>query len=199
MKQIKQCVFNKNDYSSDDGMLTSVWGPNMWHVLHTISFNYPVKPTNEDKKNYRDFIKSLQHVLPCRYCRDNLKKNIKTLHFNKSVMKNRDTFSRWIYKLHNHVNKMLGKKNTISFNEIRDRYEHFRSRCLTQSKRKHLQKGRKRRNKRSKIKQRGGRKLKEKGCTKSLYGVKSMSVINIVPRKKGVKTLKISPKCRFRR
>ena len=40
-------VFNKNHYNSGDGMLTYIWGPPMWHTLHTISFNYPVKPTKE--------------------------------------------------------------------------------------------------------------------------------------------------------
>ena len=55
-------------------MLTSVWGPSMWHYLHTMSFNYPVKPTPEEKKHYKEFILSLQHVLPCKYCRINLKK-----------------------------------------------------------------------------------------------------------------------------
>ena len=39
----------KKDYSSSEGMLTSVWGPSLWHTLHTISFNYPVKPTKEQK------------------------------------------------------------------------------------------------------------------------------------------------------
>jgi hypothetical protein len=29
--------------------MTSVWGSPMWHVLHTISFNYPIKPTKEQK------------------------------------------------------------------------------------------------------------------------------------------------------
>jgi len=29
-------------YNSDEGMLTKVWGPPLWHVLHTISFNYKV-------------------------------------------------------------------------------------------------------------------------------------------------------------
>ena len=47
--------FNDNDYNSGEGMLTSVWGPSMWHTLHTISFNYPVNPTEEDKKNYKIF------------------------------------------------------------------------------------------------------------------------------------------------
>lgn len=29
-------VYNKNDYKSGDGMLTSVWGPSLWHYLHTL-------------------------------------------------------------------------------------------------------------------------------------------------------------------
>ena len=31
-------------------MLTSVWGPGMWHYLHTMSFIYPTNPTKQDKK-----------------------------------------------------------------------------------------------------------------------------------------------------
>ena len=26
-------------------MLTAVWGPGMWFYLHTMSFNYPLNPT----------------------------------------------------------------------------------------------------------------------------------------------------------
>lgn len=57
-------------------MLTKVWGPMMWGFLHTISFNYKVHPTEEDKENYRSFIYSLKHVLPCRYCRENYTKTL---------------------------------------------------------------------------------------------------------------------------
>tara|TARA_B100001123_G_C15332956_1_gene1031865 strand:+ start:985 stop:1581 length:597 start_codon:yes stop_codon:yes gene_type:complete len=193
-----KCVFNKDDYNSPDGMLTSVWGPNMWHFLHTMSFNYPINPTEFEKKHYLHFIKSLQYVLPCKYCRDNLKKNLKVLKLTKSVMKNRDTFSRWLYKLHNHVNKMLGKNNTVSYNEVRDRYEHFRARCVTKKISK--QNGGTKKNKiKTQKRNQKGRGNKEKGCTKPLYGVKSMSVINIVPRRKGIKTLKISPKCMLKK
>ena len=41
-----QKTFNNNDYNSKDGMLTTVWGPSLWHSLHTISFNYPTNPTS---------------------------------------------------------------------------------------------------------------------------------------------------------
>ena len=55
-KTIKKRNFTRKDYNSKDGMLTRVWGPSMWHILHTISFNYPLKPTHQDKINYRKFI-----------------------------------------------------------------------------------------------------------------------------------------------
>ena len=72
----KKYIFSDSDYNSGDGMMTSVWGPPMWHVLHTISFNYPIKPTNEQKKFYYNFYSNLKNILPCKYCRDNLTNNI---------------------------------------------------------------------------------------------------------------------------
>ena len=72
-------IFKPSDTLSNDGMLTTVWGPAIWHFLHTMSFNYPVHPTQEQKVQYRDFILQLEHVLPCKYCRMNLTKNFKTL------------------------------------------------------------------------------------------------------------------------
>ena len=83
-----------------DGMLTTVWGPSMWHYLHTMSFNYPVKPTSSDKKYYLNFMESLQYVLPCRHCRENLVNNYKAHPLKSCVFKNRDSFSRYIYELH---------------------------------------------------------------------------------------------------
>jgi hypothetical protein len=44
-------------------------------------------------------------------------------------MENRAKFSLYVYKLHEVVNKMLGKKSGLSYADVRERYEHFRSRC----------------------------------------------------------------------
>ena len=66
-------VYSKDDYNSNDGMLTTVWGPSAWHFLHTMSFNYPVCPKETDKIHYREFILNLKNVLPCGKCRKNLK------------------------------------------------------------------------------------------------------------------------------
>ena len=88
LKKTKKRVYNKNDYKSGDGMLTSVWGPSLWHYLHTMSFNYPISPSKEEKKRYKNFIMSLRHVLPCKYCRINMKKNLKAVPLNNKALKN---------------------------------------------------------------------------------------------------------------
>ena len=50
----KKCVYTRKQYNSGEGMLTSVWGPGLWFFLHTISFNYPHKPTVMQKKHYKE-------------------------------------------------------------------------------------------------------------------------------------------------
>ena len=180
----KNKTFKKKDYLSSDGMLTSVWGPSMWHYLHCMSFNYPVKPTNLDKKHYRNFIINLQHTLPCKYCRINLKNNLKNLPLTMKCMKDRDSFSRYIYNLHELINKMLKKKSGLSFCDVRERYEHFRSRCTQDETQKRIfDMGKTKKNK------------KEAGCTVPLYGKKSKCIIKIVPKEKKCKTFQIDKKC----
>lgn len=178
-------VFTKKDYNSGDGMLTMSWGPAMWHYLHMMSFNYPVNPTPENKKQYRDFMVSLKHVLPCKYCRMNLANNFKKKPLLMCHMANRETFSRYVYELHELVNKMLHKKSNLTYCDVRERYEHFRSRCTDEKPRVF-------KFKRSSTQK---KKEKEKGCTEPLYGKKSRCVINIVPQEDKSATFKMDKKC----
>jgi hypothetical protein len=165
-------VFKPNDTKSGDGMLTTVWGPSLWHYLHTMSFNYPVQPTPEDKSYYKGFVQNLVHVLPCKYCRMNLVKNFKALPLKDSDMKNRDSFSRYIYKLHELINTMLGKKSNLTYCDVRERYEHFRARCTINQPPK-----------------------TEKGCTVPLVGKKSKGIIRIVPQEEPCESLQIDSQC----
>jgi hypothetical protein len=179
-------LFTKNDYNSDNGFQSSIWGPMIWSSLHIISFNYPVKPTPDDKKKYKMFILSHEHILPCVYCRVNFKANLQRAGFSSKVFTNRNTFSKFVYDLHNCVNKMLGKTIIISYNEVRDRYEHFRARCSDKEKREEILK-------KQKIAK------KELGCDNSLYGVKSKCVINIVPKKSKKKNFNMDKKCQTKK
>lgn len=123
--------YTRRHYESNNGMMTNVWGPSTWHLLHTLSFNYPLHPSAQEKRHYRSFILQLQDVLPCGKCRDNFKKNLATYPLRVSHMKSRNSFSRYIYHLHELVNTMLHKKSHLSYEDVRDRYEHFRARCST--------------------------------------------------------------------
>jgi hypothetical protein len=182
-KTIKSSVYTQDDYNSGDGMLTLVWGPSMWHYLHTMSFNYPVLPSCEDKRHYQSFILNLQYVLPCGKCRNNLKKNFVKNPLDWKQMESRNTFSLYIYNLHETINTMLNKKSGLSFETVRERYEHFRSRCTKTQKynKKKLKTRRK--------------KTSEKGCTEPLYGEKSKCIINIVPQSDKSETFTIDKKC----
>jgi hypothetical protein len=192
--QLKKRTFRKKDYYSGDGMLTTVWGPSMWHYLHTMSFNYPIHPSADDKKHYRDFIISLQYVLPCKYCRINLTKNFKVFPLRSEDMKNRESFSRYVYKLHELVNKMLKKKSGLSYCDVRERYEHFRARCTNEKPKLFDIKTIKSDNKNKTMKN-GKDNKKEKGCTEPLYGKKSKCIIKIVPQEEKCKTMQIDKKC----
>ena len=148
-------------YDSNNGFMTKIWGPMMWSFLHIMSFNYPVEPSEEQKHHYFDFVMNLQNTLPCGACRKNVRKNIQDLTFTiESDMKSRDSFSRWVYRLHNKVNEMLGKPHFRSFEEVRFMYNNFRARC-GQAK--------------------GGKK--ENGCVVPENGVRSKCFLVIAPEK----------------
>jgi hypothetical protein len=182
-------IFSESDYETNDGMLTTVWGPAAWHFLHTMSFNYPVHPTEEQKVEYRQFVLSLKHVLPCGKCRKNLRKNFKVLPLTMDKMENRTTFSKYIYDLHELINKMLCKKSHLTYEDVRERYEHFRSRCTLPY--NVMKKAKMKLNVHKKTR----RNKKEKGCTEPLYGDKSKCVIQIVPQMKKCETFQIDKQC----
>ena len=146
-----------------------------------MSFNYPMHPTLKDKKHYYKFMKDLVNVLPCKFCRINLKTNYKNLPLKLCDMKNRHTFSKYVYRLHELVNKMLKKKSGLSYCQVRDRYENFRARC-TQKKPLLF-----------KLHKHGTRK--ENGCTEPLYGKKAKGIIKIVPQESKCKSFQMNKQC----
>ena len=176
-------AFTKEDYESDNGMMTYIWGPPTWHFLHTISFNYPTNPTMEQKHQYKDFIYSLRNVLPCGKCRKNLAKNFKKLPLTMENMKSRDTFSKYIYNLHKTVNTMLDKDTPVSYESVRDTYEHFRARCAGGASGTGTKKTTHNKTAQS-----------EKGCIVPYKGKKQKCILQIVPYEKRCKTFRVYKK-----
>lgn len=117
-----------------NGFSTSIWGPPLWHVLHIISLNYPQRPTAADKKAYTEFLRALGGVLPCGDCRKNYPQNLRQLGFDnptrrRSILRNRDSFARFMVRLHRYVNRKTDRPFTTSYRDLRNCYEHFRARC----------------------------------------------------------------------
>ena len=42
----------------------------------------------------------------------------------------------YVYELHETINKLLNKKSGLSYEDVRDRYEHFRARCINKATKK---------------------------------------------------------------
>ena len=185
LKKIKQStipefLFEKEDYDSNDGMQTAIFGPLFWSAIHMVSFNYPVNPTCEQKEAYRNWLISTGKVLPCRYCRDNFITNYENASCGGDDYASRDSFSRFCFRLHQEVNRMLKKDSHVTFEEVRDIYEGFRSRCLSERQKQQLQK-----------------ENKELGCIIPMHGgTKGKCVISVVPREAPIETFSVAEKCR---
>tara|TARA_B100001996_G_C18383634_1_gene486329 strand:- start:179 stop:661 length:483 start_codon:yes stop_codon:yes gene_type:complete len=120
-----------------NGFQTKIWGPAAWLFLHIISFNYHP----DRKEGYKTFFTSLKHVLPCGACRDNYCKNLEKMPLTNKVLKSRDSFSFWLFKLHNQIqydifiktentnNKPSFKNTKKDFNKVKMFYEEFRASC----------------------------------------------------------------------
>lgn len=100
-------------------MEASIWGPKAWVFLHSITMNYPEKPTDEDKRNFDIFFSSIGKVLPCKICKKHYENNLKINPINLNSKKELVT---WLINIHNEVNKLNNKK-IYTYDEVIKLYE----------------------------------------------------------------------------
>lgn len=131
----EKCPYPKNKVKyniyANNGMITKIWGPGLWTGLHSITFGYPIKPTPEEKEYYKNFFILVGYVLPCKYCRESYQKFISSgcSKLNDQALENRESLTRWLYYLHEEVNKKLCIDYGVTFEDIRNRYESYRAKC----------------------------------------------------------------------
>jgi hypothetical protein len=58
-------IYTNRDIDINNGLITKIWGPALWIGEHSISFGYPLNPTDEEKLAYKKHFESLADVLPC--------------------------------------------------------------------------------------------------------------------------------------
>jgi hypothetical protein len=95
------------------------WGRSAWHMLHTMTFVYPLDPSGDEQNDTKDFFeKTLPKILPCKVCSYHYKELIAKYPIQN---KNRETLSRWLVDIHNQVNLSL-KKPVMSFEKVCELY-----------------------------------------------------------------------------
>jgi hypothetical protein len=102
-------------------MNQNIWGSHLWFSLHTITLNYPLKPTDEDKENYKNFFISLKNVIPCSVCKKNYKRHLNE-HPIDNQLNSRKDLVYWMIDIHNMVNGEIGKK-ILSYETVLKKYE----------------------------------------------------------------------------
>jgi len=90
-------------------MLPEIWGKYGWNFMHLVTLDYPQYPTDEDKQHYYQFFNSLQYVLPCNKCRNNLTNHLKKYPLTQEALSSRTNLTKWVIDLHNIVNYYTGK------------------------------------------------------------------------------------------
>lgn len=117
---------------TNNGLLPSCWGPAMWHSLASIAFTY--KPNEKTMLDYYDFFSNLGNILPCEKCSIHYKENFIKLEDSLKISLRQNALApnglfKWVYDLHNLVNKQLNKPNGPTYDEVVKKYENYRANC----------------------------------------------------------------------
>ena len=88
------------------GYNPKLWGSEGWYFIHFVALNYPMNPSENDKKRYLQFFQSLEHTLPCEGCAYNFGEKIKKY---PPRLENRESLFKWTVDMHNSVNRENGK------------------------------------------------------------------------------------------
>jgi len=100
-----------------------IMGPGIWHILHTSA----VYCTDEQKMDeFERLLEIVKKTIRCDECRKDLQdfidKNPLLPYRNVKSKKNEMVgYYIWTHKLHNHVNKKLGKKEL----DLTDTYQYY--------------------------------------------------------------------------
>ena len=106
------------------------WGKSTWLYLHTLTFNYPLKPTEEDRIKYYNHFKQLGDMLPCPSCAESYKIYFKYIPINY-YLDDIYGITYWLYIIHYLVNRKLSKKNSSFYEVVTLYYTHKSTKCTS--------------------------------------------------------------------
>ena len=97
-----------------------IWGPHYWFFLHTIAMSYPIHPNAVTKKKYYDFVQNIPLFIPVESMAGEFSKLLDQYPV-QPYLDNKESFIRWMWFIHNKINKKL-EKPEISLNDFYIKY-----------------------------------------------------------------------------
>jgi len=97
-----------------------IWGPHYWFFLHTIAMSYPVHPNAVTKKKYYEFVQNIPLFIPVESMAGEFSKLLDKYPV-QPYLDNKESFIRWMWFIHNKINKKL-EKPQISLNDFYVKY-----------------------------------------------------------------------------
>jgi hypothetical protein len=94
-----------------------VWGKHYWFFLHTTAYYYPKNPSSVTKRKYYDLIQNIPLFIPNPEMGDYFAYLI-NMYPISPYLDNRDSFIRWVWFIHNKINKKIGKPEISLYNYL---------------------------------------------------------------------------------
>ncbi len=93
-----------------------------WLMFHYFAGGYPENPSDDEKAAFKDLIKGFRYLFPCEMCRGHFRKMT-----NENPLDNSGKLatSKYFCKIHNIVNKRLGKPEFLC-DRVPDVYEELK-------------------------------------------------------------------------
>lgn len=95
-------------------------GRSSWTLLHSITGNYPARPSPQLQDDTRRFMYTFSKLYPCWTCAEDFQRWLSE-DKNAPRVSSRDEFGRWMCEAHNAVNEKLGK-NQFDCNRWEERW-----------------------------------------------------------------------------
>lgn len=87
-----------------------VLGRSTWTFLHTLSANYPERPSPAHQSSTSQFLTLFGKMYPCGVCAEDFREWM-AQKGNEPKLGTRDEFGTWLCRAHNAVNEKLGKES----------------------------------------------------------------------------------------
>lgn len=98
----------------------NVWGKHYWFFLHTIAYKYSNHPNAVTKRKYYDLISNFPLFIPDEEMGNHFAYLLDKYPVSP-YLDNRESFIRWVWFIHNKMNRFL-KKDEIGLFESLDKY-----------------------------------------------------------------------------